>query len=134
MTLSLVFLNPNLVIDSQGTIISATTIVSPLPSFDYISPEVEQSTLGIKSFSGVISYLALAILLILLFKGSYPLLLAFEVFQNIYFHYFIIAELPYNFSNFLLNIKYLNFQFLPSLFMLMIPSTYVSTATPQKFK
>lgn len=38
MTLSLVFLNPNLVIDSQGTIISATTIVSPLPSFDYISP------------------------------------------------------------------------------------------------
>lgn len=47
--------------------------------------------MGIKSFSGVISYLALAILVILLFKGSYPLLLAFEVFQNIYFHYFIIA-------------------------------------------
>ena len=91
MSLSLVFLNPNLVIDSQGTIISETSIVSPLPSYDYISPEVEQATMGIKSFSGIISYLSLAILLILLFKGSYPLLFAFEVFQNIYFHYFIIA-------------------------------------------
>jgi hypothetical protein len=89
--------------------------------------------MGIKSFSGVISYIALAILLILLFKGSYPLMLVFEVFQNIYFHYFIIAELPYNFSNFLLNLKYLNFQFLPSLFNYMIPSTYISAATPQKF-
>ena len=86
------------------------------------------------TFSGVISYLALALLVILLFKGSYPLLLVFEVFQMIYFHYFIIVDLPYNFSNFLLNLKYLNFQFLPSLFNLMIPSTFVSTATPQKFK
>lgn len=52
----------------------------------------------------------------------------------IYFHYFIIVELPYNFSNFLLNLKYLNFQFLPSLFNIMIPSTFASPATPQKFK
>ena len=82
----------------------------------------------------MLSYLALAILLILLFKGSYPLLLTFEVFQNLYFHYFIIEELPYNFSNFLLSLKYLNFQFLPSLFVLFIPSDYESDATPQKFK
>lgn len=85
-------------------------------------------------FSGVISYIALAILLILMFKGSYPLLLVFEVFQTVYFHYFIIEDLPYNFSQFLLNLKYLNFQFLPSLFQLMIPDTYESEATPQKFK
>lgn len=77
MTLSLTFINPSLVIDSLGTIISGTTIVSPLPSYDYISPEVKQSTLGVSTFSGVISYLALALLLILLFKGSYPLLLVF---------------------------------------------------------
>jgi hypothetical protein len=77
MTLSLVFLNPNLVIDSQGTIITDTTITTPLPTYDYISPEVQQSTLGVTMFSGVISYLALAILIILLFKGSYPLLLVF---------------------------------------------------------
>lgn len=99
-----------------------------------ISPEVEQATSGVKSFSGVMSYVALGILLILLFKGSYPLLFVFEVFQNIYFHYFIIAELPYNFSNFVLNLKYLNFQFLPNLFLNLVPSTFVSSATPQKFK
>lgn len=56
------------------------------------------------------------------------------MFQNIYFHYFIIADLPFNYSNFLLNLKFLNFQFLPSLFNLMIPSTYASALTPQKYK
>jgi len=101
-----------------------------MPSYDYISPEDMESTLTVSSFSGIISYVALAIIVILLFKGSYPLLFVFEVFQNVYFHYFIIAELPYNFSNYLLNLKYLNFQFLPSLFNLMIPSDYSSPATP----
>lgn len=134
MTLFLTFINPSLVIDSQGTIISVTNIKASLPNFDYISPEVKQSTLGVSTFSGILSYFALAILLILLFKGSYPLLLVFEVFQIIYFHYFIIIDLPYNFSNFLLNLKYLNFQFLPSLFTLMIPFTFISPASPQKFK
>ncbi len=90
MTLSLIFLNPNLVIDSQGTIITDTTITAPLPTYDYISPEVKSSTMGITTFSGAISYLALAILLVLLFKGAYPLLLVFEVFQMIYFHYFVV--------------------------------------------
>lgn len=33
--------------------------------------------MGVSTFSGVISYLALAILLILLIKGSYALLLTF---------------------------------------------------------
>jgi hypothetical protein len=77
MSLSLVFLNPSLVIDSKGTVISTTSIISPLPSYDYISPDVEQSTVSVKSFSGAMSYVALAILLILLFKGSYPLLFVF---------------------------------------------------------
>lgn len=110
-----------------------TTAEAPLPEYDYISEDVESETKSISAFSGVLSYIALAILLILLFKGSYPLLLVFEVFQTVYFHFFIIEELPYNFSEFLVNLRYLNFQFLPSLFNLVIPSDFSSPATPVKF-
>ena len=77
MSLSLNFINPSLVVDSLGTIMTATSLDAPLPSYDYISPEVLESTEGTSAFSSVISYLALAILLVLLFKGSYPLLMVF---------------------------------------------------------
>lgn len=70
----------------------------------------------------------------MLFKGAYPLLLVTEVFQHIYFHYFLIEDLPYNFSNFLLKLNFLNFQFLPNLFTSFVPSSYVSPVTPTKFK
>lgn len=60
-------------------------------------------------------------MLILLFKGSYALLLATEVFQMIYFHYFVNYTLPFNFSSFLLNLNYLNFQFLPNPFKSTAP-------------
>lgn len=80
------------------------------------------------------SWVALVLLIILLFKGAYPLLLVSEVFQHVYFHYFLIDDLPYNYSGFLLNLKYLNFQFLPNLLNLAIPSTYSSPATPIKFE
>lgn len=52
----------------------------------------------------------------------------------LYFHYFIIEDLPYNYSNFILNLKFLNFQFIPSVFMSIIPENFESAATPQKFK
>jgi hypothetical protein len=68
------------------------------------------------------SWIALILLLILLFKGAYPLLLVTEVFQHIYFHYFVIEDLPYNYSNFLINLKSLNFQFLPNILNLVVPS------------
>ena len=42
MSLSLVFLKPDLVIDSEGTVIEDTTIEVPLPSYDYIDPEVKK--------------------------------------------------------------------------------------------
>ena len=38
MSLSLNFINPSLVIDSEGTIIEDTSIDAPLPTYDYISP------------------------------------------------------------------------------------------------
>ncbi len=79
------------------------------------------------------SYLALVVLMILIFKGSYALLFVAEVFQHIYFHYFIIDDLPYNYSNFLLNLKYLNFQFLPNVFLPLIPSNYASSVSPTKY-
>jgi hypothetical protein len=72
-------------------------------------------------------------MLVLIFKGSYALLLASEVFQMVYFHYFMNQTLPYNFSNFLLNLKYLNFQFLPNPFASTIPENYSSSATPTTF-
>ena len=72
-------------------------------------------------------------MLVLIFKGSYALLLASEVFQMVYFHYFMNQTLPYNFSNFLLNLKYLNFQFLPNPFASTIPDNYSSSATPTTF-
>ena len=98
LSLSLNFLNPGMVLDSLGTIMEETVITAPLPSYDLISEDTLNQTKSISSFSGILSYFALFILLVLLFKGSYPLLLVFEVFQTVYFHYFIIAELPYNFS------------------------------------
>lgn len=39
MSLQLTFLQPDLVIDSLGTVLDTTTYVTPLPSYDYISPD-----------------------------------------------------------------------------------------------
>ena len=44
LTLSLTFINPSLVIDSQGSTLSTTTYVAPLPTYDYIAPSVKSST------------------------------------------------------------------------------------------
>lgn len=68
-------------------------------------------------------------------KGSYPMLLVQEVFQIVYFHIFIVAGLPYNFTTFLTKLSILNFQFLPNLFKLyVVPSSWVSPATPIQYK
>jgi hypothetical protein len=79
MSLSVTFLRPDMVIDSGGTTLSQTTSQAPLPTYDYISPTVMSSTKSISSFGGIISYIALVILAILLFKGAYPLLFVTEV-------------------------------------------------------
>ena len=83
--------------------------------------------------STVLSWISLVIMFILIFKGSYALLLATEVFQMVYFHYFVNKTLPYNFSNFLINLKFLNFQFLPNPFLSTVPDNYSSPATPTTF-
>ena len=70
---------------------------------------------------------------ILIFKGSYALLLSIEVFQMVYFHYFIYQELPYNISNFLLRLKVLNFQFLPNPFKSIVPTDFNSVTAPLHF-
>ena len=90
MSLSINFLKPDFVIDSQGTVLESTSYEAPLPSFDYISEDAESESKSISQFGGILSYLALVILIILLFKGSYPLLFVTEVFQHVYFHYFLI--------------------------------------------
>lgn len=51
----------------------------------------------------------------------------------VYFHYFVNMNLPYQFSNFLLNLKYLNFQFLPNPLASTVPDNYVSPATPDTY-
>lgn len=98
MSLSLTFKKPDLVIDSAGTVLDTTSVEAPLPQYDFISEDVVSSTETISGFSTVISYVALGILLVLLFRGSYPLLMVVEVFQTIYFHYFLVIDLPFNFS------------------------------------
>ena len=133
MSLSLTFIDPSLVIDSGGATLSATTISAPLPTFDYIPPSVQNSTKSVSTVSTVLSWISLIIMLLLIFKGSYGLLLTTEVFQMVYFHYFVNQALPYNFSSFLLNLKYLNFQFLPNPLASTIPSNFVSPATPTSY-
>lgn len=77
MSLSLDFLKPDLVIDSEGTVMEETSVDAPLPTYDYISEEVQQTTETVSEFSSLISYLALVILAILLFKGSYAFIFVF---------------------------------------------------------
>jgi hypothetical protein len=133
LVLSLTFINPALVVDSAGATLSTTTIDAPLPTYDYIAPNVVQQTKTTSTLSTVLSWISLAIMLVLLFKGSYTLLLTSEVFQMVYFHYFMNQTLPYNFSSFLLNLKYLNFQFLPNPFSGTVPANYQSPATPTTY-
>lgn len=76
LSLSLTFTNPALVIDSQGGVLTTTTTNAPLPTFDYISPEVKAATKSAAGFSTTLSWVALSIMLLLIFKGSYTLLLA----------------------------------------------------------
>lgn len=130
LSLSLTFINPALVIDSQGGSLTTTTTTASLPTYDYISPEVKSSTKSAASFSNTLSWVALTVMIILMFKGSYALLLACEVFQMVLYHYFISIELPYNYSNFLVGLNALNFQFLPNIFASLVPSTYKSATTP----
>lgn len=98
-----------MVIDSQGGSLTTTTTSAPLPTYDYISPDVKKATQAAAGFSGTLSWVALAVMAILIFKGSYPLLIASEVFQMVLYHYFIAIELPYNYSNFLIGLQALNF-------------------------
>ena len=75
MSLTLTFKKPDLVIDSAGTVLETTTVEAPLPEYDYIPEDVVSSTQSISGFSEVMSFIALGILLVLLFRGSYPLLM-----------------------------------------------------------
>jgi hypothetical protein len=119
-------LKPDLVQDSAGTVLDQTTSEAPMPLVDYISDDVKESTQSISTFGSIISLVALVTLGILIFKGAYPLLLVTEVFQMIYFHYFLIEELPYNYSNFLLKLAKLNFQFLPNFLTSFVPENYAT--------
>lgn len=123
-----------MVIDSSGTVLDQTTSEAPMPVVDFISDDVKSSTQSVSTFGSIISMVALVFLGIMIFKGAYPLLLVTEVFQTIYFHYFLIEELPYNYSNFLLKLAKLNFQFLPNFLTSFIPESYETEATPTKFK
>jgi hypothetical protein len=76
LSLSLTFINPALVIDSQGGSLTTTTTSAPLPTYDYISPEVKAATQSASGFSKTLGWVALSIMCILMFKGSYPLLIA----------------------------------------------------------
>jgi hypothetical protein len=69
-------------------------------------------------------------MLLLLFRGSYTLLLACEVFQMVLYHYFVAIPLPYNYSNFLVGLNALNFQFLPNIVQSSVPSTYITPNVP----
>jgi hypothetical protein len=70
---------------------------------------------------------------LLMFKGSYPLLLACEVFQMVLYHYFVGIALPYNFSNFLVGLNALNFQFLPNMVKNVVPAGYVTAGVPSYY-
>ena len=134
LQLSLTFTNPSLVIDSEGGTLTTTETTTNLPTYDYISPEVKSSTEEVAGFSETLGWIALAIMAVLIFKGSYALLLSVEVFQMIYFHYFVFEELPYNISNFLIRLKVLNFQFLPNPFQSIVPEDYNSSTAPDHFE
>jgi hypothetical protein len=48
----------------------------------------------------------------------------------IFFHYFVFVELPYNFSNFLIGLKALDFFFLPNLLKDIVPAEFVTPSIP----
>lgn len=133
LSLSLTFINPALVIDSAGATLETTTIDSLLPTFDYIDPEAKAASEATSNFASVLSWISLVFMCILIFKGSYALLLTSEVFQMIYFHYFVSQTLPYNFSSYLLQLKNVNFQFLPNPLANTAPANFVSPATPDNY-
>ena len=135
ITIVLDILQPNAITDSAGNVVQTSTVETPMPTYDYIPPSVLESSESIGTFANGLGWFALAILLVLMLKGSYPMLFVLEVFQIVYFHIFIIAGLPYNFTTFLTKLSILNFQFLPNLFKLyVVPSDWVSTATPLQYK
>lgn len=101
-------LQPNAITDSSGNVVQTSTVETSLPSYDYIAPEVIQASSSIATFAKGLAWFAVAILLVLMLKGSYPMLFVLEVFQIVYFHAFIIASLPYNFQTFVGNLSILN--------------------------
>lgn len=98
-----------MVIDSGGGVLATTTIEASLPTYDYISPEVKSSTQAVAGFGKTLSWVALSVMMLMLFRGSYALMMAIEVFQMVFFHYFVGIALPYNFSNFLIGLSAVDF-------------------------
>lgn len=135
ITIVLDILQPNAITDDSGNVVQTSTAETSLPSYDYIPPEVIQSSSSIATFAKGLAWFALAILLVLMLKGSYPMLFVLEVFQIVYFHAFILASLPYNFQTFVGNLSVLNFSFLPNVFKIaVVPSDHTSSTTPLQYK
>lgn len=53
-----------------------------------------------------------------------------EVFQMIMYHYFLVIQLPYNYSNFLIGLNAFNFQFFPNILQSSVPAGYVTPNMP----
>lgn len=135
ITIVLDILQPNAITDTSGNVVQTSSAEAPMPTYDYIPPDVLQTSESIGTFANGLAWFALAILLVLMLKGSYPMLFVLEVFQIVYFHIFIVASLPYNFSTFLTKLSILNFQFLPNIFKLfVVPTDWISPATPLQYK
>jgi len=79
------------------------------------------------------TWVILAVLLIFLIRGGYPVLLTIEAAQIIQMHIFLLLDpMPYLEFTFLNSMKYFHFTFFPSLFDKVL-GDYSSPATPNQY-
>jgi hypothetical protein len=81
----------------------------------------------------IITWIILAIVILFLIKGGYPVLIALEVMQIIYMHLFILLDpMPFLEFTFLKSLSSFHFTFFPSLFDNVLGG-YTSPATPSLY-
>ena len=109
------------------------TATIPVPVTSSISVTEQQQGQALNSKVDIVSWLLIAVLLLMMVRCSYPLIVLIDLLQYIHLHvYLLLAPLPYLFMQAVSALKNVNFAFLPTLYSDPSPDPFSSYYDFQK--
>lgn len=115
LALSLSF-TPGFIFDASGIGLSTMTESTTIDTNTGITPALQAQAEAVNSKVNVLSWLLIAVLAIMMFRCSYPLIILLDLLQYLHLHlYVLVAPLPYLYMQALSALRNVNFLFLPVL-------------------